>query len=235
MSPVIDIQGLAYRRASERSDAEDFRLALDTFELQAGEVMGIAGPSGCGKSTLIDLLALLRRPTAADRFQLMGDDAASLWARGAVAACTDLRARHVGVVLQTGGLLPSLPVIENVMLQQQLLGRPDSAHARALVAALDLAGLEHRLPAQLSIGQRQRVAIARAVAHRPALVLADEPTASLGIDHAPAAMAMLLSLARDQGSALVIVSHDAALLERHRVPLRHCRVERGVLMLGAVS
>ena len=84
------------------------------------------------------------------------------------------------------------------------------------------AGSARAEPAQLSIGQRQRVAIARALAHRPSLLLADEPTASLGLDHAPAALDLLLALARDSAAALLIVSHDLALLRAKGVPLRAC-------------
>jgi putative ABC transport system ATP-binding protein len=155
---------------------------------------------------------------------LAGRDIAALWDRRDVDACTALRARHVGVVLQTGGLLPSLPVRENVLVGQRLLGRVDEAWADELLAALGLAVLARRLPAQISIGQRQRVAIARALAHRPSLLLADEPTASLGIEHAPAALDLLLSLARDSGTAVLIVSHDIELLRAKRVPLRRCVV-----------
>ena len=157
------------------------------------------------------------------RFRLAGQDIAALWERRDLDACTALRARHIGVVLQTGGLLPSLPVRENILLGQRLLGRvdvrvgPTSCSRRSASPAL-----ARRLPAQISIGQRQRVAIARALAHRPSLLLADEPTASLGVEHAPAALDLLLALARDSGAAVLIVSHDIDLLRAKRVPLRRC-------------
>ncbi len=228
---VVDVQGLAYARQAAGETA--FALSVPRLHLAAGQVVGVVGPSGCGKSTLIDLLALLRRPASAQRFALLGQDVAALWQRGDANACTALRARHIGVVLQTGGLLPSLPVRDNIALSQRLLGRPDAAWAAQLLAALDLQGLAGRMPAQLSIGQRQRVAIARALAHRPALVLADEPTASLGVDHGPAALDLLLALARDAGSALLIVSHDLALLRSRSVPLAECRLEGGTVVLGS--
>jgi putative ABC transport system ATP-binding protein len=220
---VLDVAGLRFER-DPRAGAADaaFAIEVGALALAPGQALGIVGPSGCGKSTLVDLLALLRAPTRAERFVLAGRDVVALWRRRAVDACTALRATHVGVVLQTGGLLPSLPVRENVLLPQRLLGRVDAAWADQLLAALGLAGLEQRLPAQISIGQRQRVAIARALAHRPSLVLADEPTASLGLEHAPAALDLLLALARDSGAALVVVSHDVELLRAKRVPLRRC-------------
>jgi putative ABC transport system ATP-binding protein len=223
---VLELAGLRYERAAAANgrDGDAFAIEVDALALAPGQVLGVVGPSGCGKSTLIDLLALLRRPTRVRRFILAGQDIAALWDRRDVDACTALRARHVGVVLQTGGLLPSLPVRENVLLGQRLLGRVDDAWADQLLAALGLAALGRRLPAQISIGQRQRVAIARALALRPSLLLADEPTASLGMDHAPAALDLLLALARDSGAAVLIVSHDIDLLRAKRVPLRRCVV-----------
>jgi len=219
---VLHVEGLRYRRAARADGETPFALGVEALSLLPGQAVAVVGPSGCGKSTLIDLLALLRRPTQAARFELDGVDVAALWRRGAVAACTALRAARIGVVLQTGGLLPSLCVRENVLLSQRLLGRADAGWAESLLAALDLAALGARLPAALSIGQRQRVAIARALAHRPALVLADEPTAALGIEHAPAALDLLLALARGGGAALLIVSHDLPLLRAKGVPLRRC-------------
>jgi len=223
---VLQVDGLRFQRADS-----DFAIEVERLALAPGQVVGVVGPSGCGKSTLIDLFALLRQPTRVRRFVLCGDDVAARWARRDVDGCSALRATHVGVVLQTGGLLPSLSLRENVLLPQRLLGALDLDWADQLLAALDLAPLAARLPAQLSIGQRQRAAIARALAHKPALVLADEPTASLGLDHAPAALDLLLGLARDSGAALLIVSHDIALLQAKGVPLRRCAVHDGVVQL----
>lgn len=232
-TPVLDLRALRYVRAPVAVGESAFAVRVEALTLTRGQAIGIVGPSGCGKSTLLDLFALLRRPSAVEAFELAGEDIAALWRRNAVEACTGVRARHIGVVLQTGGLLPSLSVADNIRLSQQLLGAPDEAHARALLDALDLSGLGVRLPQQLSIGQRQRVAIARALAHRPALVLADEPTASLGIDHADAALDLLLALSREHGSALVIVSHDVDLLRAHGMPLWHCLAEGAGSVLTA--
>ena len=227
MSAVLRLEGLRYQRAGDGA----FAIEVPALVMAPGQVLGVVGPSGCGKSTLVDMLALLRRPTRVARFELQGTDVAALWQRDAVDECTALRAAQVGVVLQTGGLMPSLTVLENVRLAQRLLGAPDEAWVAHLLAALDLRGLGPRRPAQLSIGQRQRVAIARALSHRPALLLADEPTASLGVDHAPAALDLLLSLARDSGAALVIVSHDLELLREKQVPLRACVVRGQAVVL----
>jgi putative ABC transport system ATP-binding protein len=235
---VLAVSGLRYdrpRAGAGRAGDPGFAIEVPSLTLAPGQAVGIVGPSGCGKSTLVDLLALLRRPGRVERFELDGHDVAALWLRRDVVACTALRAGSIGVVLQTGGLLPSLPLRENVLLAQRLLGRVDEGWVRQLLQALGLDGLEHRLPSQLSIGQRQRVAIARALAHRPSLVLADEPTASLGIEHAPAALDLLLALSRDSGAALVVVSHDVDLLRDKRVPLRRCVVRDDGVHLEAAS
>lgn len=230
---VIELTGLRYERPGSGSNDPGFAMQVDSLHLDAGEAIGIVGPSGCGKSTLVDLLAMLRRPTQISRFVLLGRDVAALWHEGGVEACLKLRAAHIGVVLQTGGLLPSLSVRENVLLSQRLLGRMDISWVDHLLDALGLADLQSRLPAQLSIGQRQRVAIARALAHRPALVLADEPTAALGAEHATQALDLLLSLSHDVGSALVIVSHDTRLLHAKAIPMRQCIVREATVCLEA--
>jgi putative ABC transport system ATP-binding protein len=218
---LLRVSDLAFERAAKGGEA-GFRLELDALTLSPAQAVAVTGPSGCGKSTLIDLLALLRRPARVGAFEFAGHDIARLWATEGANACAAVRARHIGVVLQTGGLIASLPVWENVTLPQALLGELDEDRCEALLRALDLAALKERLPAQLSIGQRQRVAIARALSHRPALVLADEPTAALGREHAHAAMSLLLGLTRETGAALLIASHDTALLEAHEVPLIEC-------------
>ena len=234
-SPLLHVEDLRYRFSGAGAN-DAFVLQVEQLELQAGEALGIVGPSGCGKSTLVDLLALLRRPTGVGRFCLLDTDVAALWKRDdAIDACCALRAVHIGVVLQTGGLLPSLSVRENILLPQRLLGRVDGAWTDTLLRLLDLQGLDRRLPAQLSIGQRQRVAVARALSHRPALVLADEPTASLGIDHGPATLDLLLRLAADSGAALLVVSHDIPLLESRHVRMRRCGWHDGAVRLEAAA
>jgi putative ABC transport system ATP-binding protein len=230
--PSLLVEGLSYRRQADGGDAgAAFGLEVDHFVLEPAQSLGVVGPSGCGKSTLIDLFAMLRRPRAARRFEIQGEDVMALWQRGGAAACTRLRARAIGVVLQTGGLLPSLPVWDNVLLSQRLLGRPDEDWAAQLLDALGLAGLRHRLPGQLSIGQRQRVAIARALAHRPALVFADEPTASVGVEHAPQALQLLQRLTHESGAALMVVSHDLPLLRDHGIGLARCTLDGSTMRL----
>ena len=144
--------------------------------MAAGERLALVGPSGSGKSTALDVLALMLAPRDAERFVLTAPDGtawdiAALWRARARGRLTALRARLIGYVLQTGGLVPFLSVQENILLGRRLLGLSCPGPAPALMTDLGIAGLAGRLPQHLSLGERQRVAIARALAHRPALVL----------------------------------------------------------------
>jgi putative ABC transport system ATP-binding protein len=188
--------------------------------LHAGECIGLIGSSGSGKSTLLDLLALLRFPDSARLFRIGDVDVTELARRSDQVTATKLRGRRIGVVMQTGGLLPSLPLIENVLLPQRLNGKVALDWARHLLEVLGIDSLLHRLPAQLSVGQRQRAAIARALAHRPELVLADEPTSALGSDQSGQALDLLIETTRMVGAALVVASHDVTLLKSRSIQLR---------------
>lgn len=213
---LIEVAGLARRW---RAEGRDYTVALDRLVVEPGDRIALTGPSGVGKSTLIDLLALALAPEEAGTFTLAigGDvvDLAALWRRGGRgrAALTALRARVIGYVPQAGGLLPYLTVAGNIALTQQLSRRPDPGLIRRLAERLDIAELLGRKPATLSVGQRQRVAIARALAHRPLLLLADEPTASVDPVRAAAILDLLIETAREAGTALILASHDLGSLD----------------------
>lgn len=198
---------------------------LDGLTVPAGRRLAITGPSGCGKSTALDLMAGTLRPDRADRLTVAGRD---LTAGGDY---TGWRARAIGIVLQTGGLIPSLTVAENIRLSRRLLGLNGWGPGRDLAQALGVGSLLDRYPAQISIGERQRVAIARALAHEPPLVLADEPTAALDPDRAAAVLTLLVQLAARAGTTLVIVTHDLALAADAGLDLLPCRVEAGITLL----
>lgn len=226
--PLIDLQALTFQRAAARgrraaAAGDAFALQVPRFRLAPHEALVIGGPSGSGKSTFLDLLALLRPPTTVTTFRLAGRDAGALWRTSARAARTRLRAGMIGYVLQTGGLLPYLDVEENLRLPQRLLGPGDPSWIAHLLDVLGLTALRRRLPAALSIGERQRVAVARAVAHRPPLVLADEPTASLDPVHGERVLALLVSLCQQAGAGLIVVTHDATIADRHRLEPVWCR------------
>lgn len=205
---LIDLSGLHCRRGDGPGA---FELRVPELEVRAGQAVAITGPSGCGKSTLLDVLGLVLRPTRVERFHYGRDavDVARLWTAGARDGLARLRAGGIGYVMQTGGLLPFVDVRHNIGLSPVVIGqKPDRAHLGRLIDTLGLGPLLEKKPRALSIGERQRAAIARALAHRPALVLADEPTASLDPVNARRVLDLLLHLTTEIGSALVLVSHD---------------------------
>jgi lipoprotein-releasing system ATP-binding protein len=185
-----------------------------SFTIAAGETVAVVGPSGCGKSTLLNCLGGLDRPTSGS-VQLDGRDLTTL-NDDALAA---VRASTIGFVFQDHHLLPQLSALENVLLPMLALAKkPDEAQVRAsareLLAKVGLTGKEDRRPAQLSGGERQRVALARALINKPKLILADEPTGALDVANAGAVAEVLLTLNRDTGTALVVVTHSPALAAR---------------------
>ncbi|MBB6560396.1 putative ABC transport system ATP-binding protein [Acidovorax soli] len=183
------------------------------FAVQPGEFVAIVGDSGVGKSTLLNCLAGLDtwdagRITHGDTdLSTLDDTARALWRRA-----------QVGFVFQAFHVLPHLDVAQNVALPLMLLGQSDAARVQQMLAAVGLEGLGERLPQQLSGGQLQRVAIARALVHRPALLLADEPTGNLDPSTAARVMDLLLAQTRGHGASLVLVTHsDTAAARADRV------------------
>ena len=195
--------------------------ALDCADLtiRAGTNLAIVGPSGCGKSTLLCMLAGLAQPSLGS-VEIGGASLADL----SEAARVALRKDSIGVVYQADNLLPFLTVTENIRLQLALCGAPADAAARTadLLRRLGIGDLGDRLPDQLSGGQRQRAAIVRAIIHRPAVILADEPTGALDTKNAAGVIDLLLEVQRLLGATLVIVTHDPALASRmqRRLTLR---------------
>jgi len=172
-----------------------------------GEVVAVLGPSGSGKSTLIHILAGLDQPDAGEVF--WGDLA--VHERRPQTLATE-RARTLGLVFQNHYLLKDLSLLENVMLPGRILGEVDEARARALLARVGLEARQGAVPGRVSGGERQRAAVARALALGPRLLLADEPTGSLDRKNARAVFELLLELARERDTAVVMVTHDEELV-----------------------
>ena len=180
-------------------------LRVDEWHAGTGEHWLLAGASGSGKTTLLHVLAALTTPTAGI-VSVGGTDLGGL----SGAARDRWRGRNVGLVPQRLHLVGALDVADNLRLAQYLAGAPDDpARVRNLLESVGVAALASRYPRELSQGQAQRVAVARAVVNRPALVLADEPTANLDDVHAAATLDLLRAQCLASGAALVVASHDA--------------------------
>ena len=180
------------------------------FALKARETAAIVGASGSGKSTLLSIIAGLDTPTSGT--VRLGDQNIFALDEDARAA---LRARQVGFVFQSFQLLGNLTALENVMLPLELDGRKDAR--KAATEMLTRVGLSQRLgsyPKVLSGGEQQRVALARAFVVHPAVLLADEPTGSLDFATGETIMALMFALNREQGTTLVLVTHDPAIAAR---------------------
>ncbi|WP_217554124.1 ABC transporter ATP-binding protein [Streptomyces sp. GbtcB6] len=206
MSEVLAAQGIDLSYGSSRA------VRGANIALRRGEIAAISGPSGSGKSSLLYCLADVL-PVSSGEVRFEGRTLGGL----SDAELSALRRDRFGFVFQYGELLPELTVEENTALPLRLAGQ---RKAQALAAAGEVLGrlglreLRERRPSQVSGGQGQRVAVARALVHRPAVVFADEPTGSLDSVNAQAVLQEFLTLARSQGAAVVLVTHDADVAAR---------------------
>lgn len=183
-----------------------------TLSISPGSTCAIIGPSGSGKSTLLGLLAGLDRPTTGE-ITYCGRAYTTM----SRLEMLNHRRQNVGFLFQSGNLLPGMTVWENVALPLWLNNWPEKAvnsRVKELLSCLAVGHLAKRSPARISSGERQRIALARAVAHRPKLILADEPTGSLDRDAARKASDLLFHLAQENACAVAVATHDSTLADR---------------------
>lgn len=223
-SPLLELIQVSRRFPLPSGTAIDVLRAVD-LELLAGETLAVIGPSGSGKSTLLNLAGALDLPSAGE-IRFAGEPLAGR----SEPELARFRNREVGFVFQLHHLLPQCTALENVLVPTLVPGAPaDDARARA-EALLERVGLAERkdaFPAVLSGGERQRVAVVRALINRPRLLLADEPTGALDAEAAAALGDLLLELNREQGTALLVVTHSRELAARMD---RSLTLRNGVLL-----
>jgi len=207
VASVIDVKNLSksYLLRDERLEI----LKNITFSVQKGEWISFTGPSGSGKTTLLSLLAGLEKPDSGE-LRLLGEDLTKL----SEDRRARFRAEKMGFIFQSFRLMPHLTALENVQVPLEILGVSSEARARE---ALSKVGLQNRLdhqPSQLSGGEQQRVAVARAFVSRPELLFADEPTGNLDVKNAAGVFDLIEELRRENGTTLLLVTHDNELANR---------------------
>ena len=207
MEPIVEVKNLSktFRRGAEEINV----LSSLSLNVPEGEFLALMGPSGSGKTTLLNLIAGLDTPTTGS-VRLLGQNLAGLDA----SALGRLRNQHLGFIYQFHHLLPEFSALDNVAMPLWIRRMPReqaAVQAQAMLTAVGLADRVHHTPSELSGGERQRVAIARALVTQPACVLADEPTGNLDRATADSVFALMLQLARQQGTAFVVVTHDERL------------------------
>ena len=198
---------------TRESEGASFRLTVPGLQIAQGEKIALIGESGCGKSTLLDMLSFILRPSKIGAFRFRPEaegealDLHEHWRKRRLNHLGDLRKRHIGYVMQTGGLLPYLSVRDNINLSRSVLGLPNDETVTHLTTELDIHRHLDKLPSALSTGERQRVAIARALAHRPSIVIADEPTASVDPFAAEKIMSLFIGLVEEMNITVIVASH----------------------------
>lgn len=208
MEYAIEVTDLAKRYGEGRTRVEVLKGI--SMAVRPGELVAIMGPSGSGKTTLLMILGLVTEPSEG-RVLLQGQNIYN----GTRLDLQRLRREKVGFIFQFANLIPFLTAKENVLLSLELIdivGARADSRAMELLEYLEVADRADNLPEQLSGGERQRVAIARALANSPAMVLADEPTASLDTERGLSVMRLLRKVSKEQGTAILVVTHDARMI-----------------------
>jgi putative ABC transport system ATP-binding protein len=226
MEEIVNVEAVSRRFSLDNSPAchpaNSYVNAISNASLRvsAGEFLAISGPSGSGKTTLLNLIGCIDQPTTG-HIQIGGVDTSALNPGG----MTTLRREKIGFVFQTFNLIPVFTAAENVEYPLLIQGIGSNERRSRVAEALGSVGLSaraHHRPDLLSGGERQRVAVARAIVHRPALVLADEPTANLDTHNATQLIDLMHGLNRSLGLTFIFSTHDARLLEHTERIVRMC-------------
>lgn len=175
-----------------------------SLTFRRGKFSVLLGPSGSGKSTLLNLIAMLDKPTSGRIFV----DGAELTALKSETARSSMRLQKMGFVFQFDGLLPEFSLAENVDMPARLCGKPDLKQATKLLERFGLGNIGHKLPADVSGGEKQRASIARALRNRPLVLLADEPTGNLDAARKVQVFKDFAQMSRQEGLTIVMVTHD---------------------------
>ncbi|SGH28163.1 ABC transporter ATP-binding protein [Mycobacterium tuberculosis] len=207
--PIVQLSNLSWTFR----EGETRRQVLDhiTFDFEPGELVALLGQSGSGKSTLLNLISGIEKPTTGD-VTINGFAITQKTERDR----TLFRRDQIGIVFQFFNLIPTLTVLENITLPQELAGvsqRKAAVVARDLLEKVGMADRERTFPDKLSGGEQQRVAISRALAHNPMLVLADEPTGNLDSDTGDKVLDVLLDLTRQAGKTLIMATHSPSMTQ----------------------
>ena len=200
-------------RVYRNGDHEQRALDHVNLSLEEGKFIVVLGPSGAGKSTLLNMLGGLDSPTEGT-IVVGGKDISTLTPN----ELAEYRAASVGFVFQSYNLIPTLTVIENVALVKEIAPNPLSSHD--MLAAVGLSDHIHQFPSELSGGEQQRVSIARALAKNPHILLCDEPTGALDSETGVMVLKLLLSMARDMGKTIIIVTHNQNIAKMADVVIR---------------
>lgn len=198
----------------------EFILTIENVQICQGEKVALTGFSGCGKSTMLDMMAMVMAPDHGDTFSFHfggteSVDILAAWRAKDMNKLAKIRLRHMGYVLQTGGLFPFLTIRENIEINRKSLALAEDATTENIARRLGIERHLSKLPWQLSVGERQRVAIARSMVHHPSVVIADEPTASLDPIHADEIMNLFTELTAEKNVTLIVASHDWHRVEKY--------------------
>ncbi len=211
-APIVKLEEVT--KVYRQGETEVRALRGLSFEVQAGEFLALTGPSGSGKTTALNMIGALDTPSSG-KVWVEGRDLSGLSRK----QLSEMRRDRIGFVFQAYNLIPVLTAYENAEMVMRLQGKAEEERRRLameLLAEVGLEGLEHRRPDQLSGGQQQRVAIARAIASRPAVALADEPTANLDSATAEMLLDTMEKLNRETGVTFIFSTHDPRVMNRAR-------------------